>query len=416
MKHSCKIILESRKKNGELIVTNVPILASIAFGGERFFYATGLRIDRSKFDAQQQQVQKNSTAFEGTNAIPYNIANKRFTAIKAALNSLFEGSPTRAEVIETLDTLLGKRKSLPGYPLIDLFRKYLVAVKVSESRKQNIAATINHWQRFEANTGGTLSVDMLTPALLRTFDRWLETDVKPKGRNTRHKIMVMTRAFWRFYTKLFVDAGFVYPFGVGGYSIPAESYGTPIYITSSERDALAGMQVPSERLAKVRDMFILQCFIGCRVGDLLKLTKSNLIGDSIQYIPRKTKEGHPVTVTVPLHPTARKIVESYSIPDGRLLPYLVSQKYNEYLKELFELAGLTRVVMRINPLSGEPESVRLCDIASSHMARKAFVGNLFGRVDSGVISAMSGHVPNSKTFTRYYAVSDELKSKAIEIL
>ena len=41
------------------------------------------------------------------------------------------------------------------------------------------------------------------------------------------------------------------------------------------------------QLAVQRDIFVFQCLIGCRVGDLLKMTKSNLIDGAIEYIPRK---------------------------------------------------------------------------------------------------------------------------------
>lgn len=52
-------------------------------------------------------------------------------------------------------------------------------------------------------------------------------------------------------------------------------------------------------LAVQRDIFVFQCLIGCRVGDLYKMTKANVINGGIEYIPRKTKDGRPVTVRVP---------------------------------------------------------------------------------------------------------------------
>ena len=34
-----------------------------------------------------------------------------------------------------------------------------------------------------------------------------------------------------------------------------------------------------------RDIFVFQCFIGCRVGDLMKMTKANIINGAIEYVP-----------------------------------------------------------------------------------------------------------------------------------
>ena len=53
-----------------------------------------------------------------------------------------------------------------------------------------------------------------------------------------------------------------------------------------------------------------------RVGDLLKMTQSNLIDGAIEYIPRKTKEGRPLTVRVPLNQTAKEIAARYKSLDG----------------------------------------------------------------------------------------------------
>jgi integrase len=240
----------------------------------------------------------------------------------------------------------------------------------------------------------------------------------PKGKNTITAFLKITRAFWNFARKDLrqqnIEIG--YPFGVDGYQIAGESYGQPIYITKEERNRLFTAELPSERLQKVRDIFVFQCLIAARVGDLCKLTKANIQNNVLSYIPRKTKDGKPVTVTVPLHNNAIEILSRYDIPDGRLLPFITDQRYNIYLKELFREVGINRIVTRLNPTTSEPEQVKICDIVSSHMARRAFVGNLYGKVDSGIISSMTGHIQGSKAFTRYYDVSPELQKEAINLI
>ena len=78
--------------------------------------------------------------------------------------------------------------------------------------------------------------------------------------------------------------------------------------------------------------------------------------------------------------------------DGRLIPFITDQRYNEYLKDLFKVVGLVRSLIRQNPTTRVQENVRLCDIARSHMARRSFVGNMFGKVDSAIIASMSGQL------------------------
>jgi hypothetical protein len=50
------------------------------------------------------------------------------------------------------------------------------------------------------------------------------------------------------------------------------------------------------------------------------------------------------------------------------------------------------------------------------MARRSFIGNMFGKIDSAIIGSMSGHVNNSKAFARYYDVSKELQQQAIKFI
>jgi hypothetical protein len=74
-----------------------------------------------------------------------------------------------------------------------------------------------------------------------------------------------------------------------------------------------------------------------------------------------------------------------------------------------------RIVTRQNPTAREPENVRIFDIASSHMARRTFLGTKYGKISNGVITSMTGYVSDSSSLTRYYDVSDELKRKALGI-
>jgi integrase len=432
MKHSVKISPERRKdKAGNLIGKNVPLFADIRFSGTRLFYFTGYRIDVDKFDTDKQEVCKNSIGSEGKRPVQYNLINKRLKVVKAALELYFQGteSASKQQVVDLLNDVC-KKGDTPELEadetgFFQMFEKYRIVAKLSEGRKNHIKSTMNHWFKFEAARGLKITFEGITVDLLRDFEKYLKEcntkstmKKKPVGRNTVRAILALTRTFWNFARKELKLQGIDihYPFGADGYQIPGETYGQPIYITADERNILFGASITSERLQRVRDVFVFQCMIGARVGDLCKLTKANIQNNTITYIPRKTKEGKPVVVSVPLHPMALEILNRYDLPDGRLLPFIADQRYNYYLKELFSEVGINRIVTRINPTTGEPEQVPLSDIVSSHMARRAFVGNLYGKVDNGIISSMSGHVAGSKAFTRYYDVSKELQQEAISKL
>jgi len=57
----------------------------------------------------------------------------------------------------------------------------------------------------------------------------------------------------------------------------------------------------------------------------------------------------------------------------------------------------------------------LCEVATSHMARRTFVGNLYQQVqDPNLIGKMSGHVEGSAAFARYRRIEDETLRRVIK--
>jgi integrase len=438
MKFNVRIEPEKRKDKitGEIISERVPLFAHITYAGQRLFYFTGYRVNISNFNFEEKLVTKNASGWEGKRKVSYNLINNRIKSIKAQLELFFQNldtAPSKAEVSDLLDKKCKKVSRVKNIEdelsFTSLLEKYLRLGKMSDIRKRNIRAALNHWFQFAEKRGFVIAFNAIDADRLRDFENYLKEseydEVKKKtikealGRNTVHKIMVMTRAFWRFAIKEYKLKGkeLHYPFGKESYVIDREVYGAPIYISKEERDKLHNLEISNERLSRVRDIFVFQCLVGARVGDLYKLTKDNITDGVLSYIARKTKDNKPVPATVPLGSKALEILKRYDLPDGRLLPFIAEPLYNSYIKELFNKAGLTRNVTRINPKTSEPEQVKLSDIASSHMARRTFIGMLYNTgYDRALIASMSGHKPDSKSFSRYHVVERALKEQAINAI
>ena len=200
---------------------------------------------------------------------------------------------------------------------------------------------------------------------------------------------------------------------------PQPLYGTPYYITVEERNQLMATDLSADpRLAVQRDIFVFQCVVGCRVSDLRHLTKDSVINGAIEYIPRKTKEGRPVTVRVPLNSVARDILERYKDTPGKaLLPCISDQNYNYAIKDVFTACGLTRMVTVLNPTTRQEEKRPLNEVASSHLARRCFIGNLYKQVkDPNLIGKLSGHIEGSKAFARYRDIDEEMRKDLVKML
>lgn len=238
---------------------------------------------------------------------------------------------------------------------------------------------------------------------------------KERGQNTINDIFTKIRIFclWAIDNNLTQNNPFK------KFSIEECVYGTPIYITIEERNRLYKTNLKRHpKLEIQRDIFIFQCMIGCRVRDLYKMTPSNKINGAIEYIAGKTKENRPKTVRVPLNQIASEILDRYKGDyRGKLLPFISEQKYNVAIKRIFLAARLNRPVIALNTKTREPEIKPLYTLASSHLARRTFVGNLYKQVkDPNLVGSLSGHKEGSKAFSRYRDIDEDMKKDLVKLL
>ncbi|HBN06650.1 MAG TPA: integrase, partial [Bacteroidales bacterium] len=57
------------------------------------------------------------------------------------------------------------------------------------------------------------------------------------------------------------------------------------------------------------------------------------------------------------------------------------------------------------------------EVASTHTARKTFIGNLYKQVeDPNLISSLTGHSEGSKAFARYRDIDEEMKKELVDLL
>lgn len=268
----------------------------------------------------------------------------------------------------------------------------------------------------DTNPDGTTTVVFLNERFKEAFQAVPESRLPvERGQNSICEFVKHLRSFylWAVDQELTTNNPFRHFAG------PQPLYGTPYYITVDERNHLMNYDLSDNpRLAVQRDIFVFQCVIGCRVSDLRNLTKDSIINGAIEYIPRKTKEGRPVTVRVPLNSVARTILERYKdIPGNKLLPCIADQNYNYAIKEVFKVCGLTRMVTILNPTTRQEEKRPLNEVASSHLARRCFIGNLYKQVqDPNLIGKLSGHVEGSKAFARYRDIDEEMRRDLVDML
>lgn len=338
-------------------------------------YAPKVEAKKSFYELAEEYLAKKEFSYDHTKAIRVLIRDvARYVGFVRATDKSrkeFEfdvDKVTRSDIEDFLDYLRDEKELSEEYP--NIFEKLLKQYPVGVKRGQT-----------KLVTRGDNTIVKLTKKL-KAFFVWLYDSDKIKNR----------------------------PFD--GIKIGSEKFGTPYYISISERNQIAEYDLSGcKRLEVQRDIFVFQCFVGCRVGDLVKLTSENIIDGMLVYAPHKTKDEGEQTLQarVPLHPKAVALIEKYKGVDakGRLFPFISPQKYNDAIKEIFTEVGINRNVVVRNPKTGENEIKPINEIASSHLARRTFVGNAYFKVsDPNIIGKMSGHVEGSKAFFRYRKIED----------
>ena len=323
-----------------------------------------------------------------------------------------------------------------GGDVLELLDKFFRAKDVSDWRMKRYRVVRASLGRFAAVKKCDLDVNAFTPDLVREFDRFLVEEhtlpqrreyravyaglpaselPKPRSRNTLLDYMNVLRAFFRWAR----SSGYTDNDPFAGLVSGTARYGTPYYLTIEERNRIYRTDLSwHPALAAQRDIFVFQCFVGCRVGDLVRLKKGDVVDGVLEYIPHKTVTTHPQTLRVPLSKTPQEIVRRYaSFRGDKLLPFISPQKYNDALKRIFLIARVTRQVTVLDPLTREEVKRPLNEVASSHLARRTFVGNLYRKVkERDPVSAMSGHGSKSQAFERYRDIDDGFKAELVELL
>ena len=71
----------------------------------------------------------------------------------------------------------------------------------------------------------------------------------------------------------------------------------------------------------------------------------------------------------------------------------------------------------LDTVSRTEVKVPINEIASSHMARRTFIANIYNKVpDPNVIGSMTGHAEGSRAFARYRTIEEDLKKSLVDIL
>lgn len=341
-----------------------PIELSIIINGIRSIIALDRKIPYNKFNPKTQTVRGDKEINEYLDVIRrkcFTIETELIKIDKLDIDTFIHSF--KYGVPEKQDTLL---KVYDKHN--ELYRQNVEVGKTKDTAYYKYIRNRERLAEYLLSLGKEdIKLKDITPSFVENFQNYC---LKTLKHNTTNKELKKLKRILEFAVKeRYID---VNPFRL---TLREEKIEYDV-LSKDDIDFLLKFDIREDRLNKVRDCFIFQCYTGLAYSDMVQLTKDDITDDVI--IKRRQKTD--IQYVVPLLPVAKNILEKYDYQ----LPIISNQKYNQWLKFLGEITGIGKSL-------------------HSHLARHSFACLLLNSgVDMKTISRTLGH-SSMKTTERVYA-------------
>ncbi|MBG6110791.1 integrase [Flavobacterium sp. CG_9.10] len=162
-----------------------------------------------------------------------------------------------------------------------------------------------------------------------------------------------------------------------------------VFLSDDEQEAIKKAPLVRDALINARKWLLLGCLLGQRGGDLLSITEKNIVERAgVKFIELKQQKTGKL-VSIVLLPPAQEILE-----EG--MPYKISLvHFNEHIKDVCEAAELYTPTKGRKKLKFNQPTVKgvhpKYEVVSSHICRRSFATNFYGRIPTTVLMGITGH-------------------------
>jgi integrase len=293
------------------------------------------------------------------------------------------------------------KKAIPS-TVLDYFPIYLDSMRnqVTKTTLTRYGTTYAFLKRYIEDTGENPRIDEVDPHFLMAFEDYAYD--QDYAINTVNKYFSVIKSLCKH--------AFMYhgvPISQKFDLIKLKTFKAPVvYLNFEELKIINSIEEDKlgDRLSNVRDWLIISCFTGQRISDFMRFNIKDIREESGEKVIDIIQQKGNKSTSIPLLEPVLKIMDKY---DGNFPRPISDQKFNDYVKEVAKIAGLDEVIKggvvrlyddgRKRKEFGEFPKYELI---TSHIGRRSFATNLYGKIRTPKIMNITGHSKES-TFLGY---------------
>jgi integrase len=310
--------------------------------------------------------------------------------------------------------------------LIDFAEQYILSsptriIRGSQARTGRLVSpdtirryrtTLNGLKSFSATYNRQLTFENIDQPFYVAFTTWLTA--KNYATNNVSKYIENVKGFMNAA----VDEGYTTNLAFRKFNNLREEVEN-VYLTESELSKIYHLDLNnSNKLERVRDLFIFAAWTGLRFSDFSNLQPENIKRNEegkLHFDLRQRKTNNRVVIPV-MNNAVVEILEKY----GNNLPKSISnQKTNNYIKEICKLAEINTKILKhatkggktlvknIDGWSNISSGVEKWTLVTTHTARRSFATNMYKRkLPTSLIMRLTGHQKEIE-FKKYIRIEYE---------
>lgn len=390
----------------------------ITYQNDRIKLSTGIKLHPELWDTQRQKVTSSSRILS-----KYSSADPSFSknlmavnAKLAALRGIIQDYSLEVTLNKTNFSLNELKERLISYlkpvavigkesqKVLDYLENFIKEAKAGQRKQVNGSSyrpgTIANYknlrqtiQRFESTLEISLEWDMIDRQMYSKFIQWQEDEGFSLNYTGKHCKDLKSLMRLSFEDGIHEN----HSFRSRWFAVPGNRT-EKLPLTETEIKALNDLALkPGSTLCKARDLFLISCYTGLRIGDIRQLKPEVFIENDngrmrINIISQKTNRPLIIPVSTQLH----KVLNRYNYH----CPKIAEQTANRLIKKIALIAGVP-----------EKKASRL----SMHIGRHSFVTHLYHSEELPMVDIMqiTGH-STERNFMRYVNARPEDSARRME--